>query len=375
MALLHTLRNAAVHMDALSDRARARLARARQARRPLLIEPYAGYGCAAGVTVGGRVLVDPGFTTPDAALGRWRNLAEMARRLESDEVPGARVEITFQGESTAVVADEEGHFRITLVPPQPQQLAGDCEVELRLLEPVPAGGGAVTARAPVHLVSPRARLGVISDIDDTVLRSHVTQRWKMLATLLTHNAHTRMPFAGVGALYRALHAGGSGADANPFFYVSSSPWNLHAMLREFLAVQGLPAGPLLLRDFGEHLLFGGPAHGLHKGARIDEILGAVPHLPFLLIGDSGEQDPEIYAEVARRHPQRVRAIYIRSVHRSPERRASVLELAALLAPLGVRMRVVEDSTAAAVDMAAAGWINPDAVADVRADARLDRAPP
>ncbi|HLL17332.1 MAG TPA: phosphatase domain-containing protein, partial [Rubrivivax sp.] len=314
MPLLHRLRNLAAGADALSDRARARLGRLRQNRRPLMVEPYAGYGSASGITFGGRVLVDEGFTQPDASHGRWRNLVELAKRLESDEVPGARVRIDFQGESTEVVADEEGRFRVDLVPPQPQLLQAVNVVQLELIDPASgASQAAPRAEAQVMIPLPSARFGVISDIDDTVLQSNVTRRWSMLKTLAINNAHSRKPFAGVAALYRALQAGASGAEGNPIFYVSSSPWNLYAMLREFLHVQQLPAGPLLLKDFGEHTLFSMNEHGEHKLARIEEVFAAYPALPFILVGDSGEQDPEIYAEVVKRHAQRVKAIYIRSV--------------------------------------------------------------
>jgi phosphatidate phosphatase APP1 len=156
------------------------------------------------------------------------------------------------------------------------------------------------------------------------------------------------------------------------FYVSSSPWNLYAMLREFLHVQQLPAGPLLLKDFGEHTLFSMNEHGEHKLARIEEVFAAYPALPFILIGDSGEQDPEIYAEVVRHHPQRVKAIYIRSVDTSAARLAAVDKLIVSVRASGAQLMLVPDSEFAAVHAAGEGWINPDAVAAVRADKRVDQ---
>ena len=373
MPLLPKLRNLAAGADALSDRARARLGRLRQNHRKLMIEPYAGYGSAAGITFGGRVLVDEGFVTPDASHGRWRNLVEIAKRLESDEVPGARVRINFQGQSTEVVADEEGRFRVDLVPAQPELLSAVNHVELELIDPAPAAGQP-TPRAQAQVIVPRpsARFGVISDIDDTVLQSNVMRRWTMLKTLATNNAHSRKPFAGVAVLYQALQAGASGEEGNPLFYVSSSPWNLYAMLREFLHVQELPAGPVLLKDFGEHTLFTMNEHGEHKLARIEEVFKAYPALPFILVGDSGEQDPEIYAEVVRHHPQRVKAIYIRSVDTSAARLAAVDRLIASVRASGAQLVLVPDSEFAAVHAAGEGWISPAAVAAVRADVRADK---
>ncbi len=374
MPLLQTLAAFAGRADALSDRARARLARIRRARRPLVIEPYAGYGSAGGVTVGGRVLVDEGWVAPRAGDSAWRNFAELAKRLESDEVPGARVRLSWQGQSTEVLTDEEGHFRGSLMPAQPQLLSASSHVELELVDPPPPAGTVVRARAEVFMPPASACFGVVSDIDDTVLHSHVTRRWKMLATLATSNAHSRKPFAGVAALYRALHAGARGDEGNPLFYVSSSPWNLHAMLREFLSVQNLPPGPLLLKDFGEHTLFAAGDHGGHKLARIEEVFAACPGLPFVLIGDSGEQDPEIYAEVVRRHPRRVKAIYIRSIDTSESRMAAIDGLVESVRHSGAQLVLVPDSGFAAVHAAGEGWIRPDAVAAVRADKRLDQPP-
>ncbi|HLL12976.1 MAG TPA: phosphatase domain-containing protein [Rubrivivax sp.] len=373
MPLLPKLRNLAAGADALSDRARARLGRLRQNHRKLMIEPYAGYGSAAGITFGGRVLVDEGFVTPDASHGRWRNLVEIAKRLESDEVPGARVRINFQRQSTEVVADEEGRFRVDLVPAQPELLSAVNHVELELIDPAPAAGQP-TPRAQAQVIVPRpsARFGVISDIDDTVLQSNVMRRWTMLKTLATNNAHSRKPFAGVAVLYQALQAGANGEEGNPLFYVSSSPWNLYAMLREFLHVQELPAGPVLLKDFGEHTLFTMNEHGEHKLARIEEVFKAYPALPFILVGDSGEQDPEIYAEVVRHHPQRVKAIYIRSVDTSAARLAAVDQLIASVRASGAQLVLVPDSEFAAVHAAGEGWISPAAVAAVRADVRADK---
>ena len=125
----------------------------------------------------------------------------------------------------------------------------------------------------------------------------------MILTIALSNARTRKPFKGVAAFYRALHAG-----VNPVFYVSKSPWNLYAPLVEYLEVQGLPLGPLMLRDFG----LASSRH--HKREAIEAILTTYPKLRFVLIGDSGEQDPEIYSAAScGAFPQRIRAIYIRSV--------------------------------------------------------------
>jgi phosphatidate phosphatase APP1 len=129
----------------------------------------------------------------------------------------------------------------------------------------------------------------------------------MILTVILSNEHTRKPFEGVAAFYRALQKGVSGAEANPIFYVSNSAWNLYTLLLEFLNLQNIPFGPLLLRDFGAHLFFSKDPRS-HKKSNIKMILDSFPHLPFVLIGDSGEQDPEIYRDVVKEFPTRIRVI-------------------------------------------------------------------
>jgi phosphatidate phosphatase APP1 len=130
---------------------------------------------------------------------------------------------------------------------------------------------------------------------------------RMIRQTITGSAITRSPFPGAAELYRDLSR-----DTNPVFYVSSSPWNLHSFLDAFLRHRDFPMGPLLLRD-----LLGGAAGREQKAQRIDEILELHPGLPFVLLGDSGEKDPEVYAETVRSHPGRILAVYIREVRLDP----------------------------------------------------------
>jgi phosphatidate phosphatase APP1 len=129
----------------------------------------------------------------------------------------------------------------------------------------------------------------------------------MIRQTFTGSALTRTPFPGAPDLYRDLAAG-----VNPVFYVSSSPWNLHAFLVAFLRHRGFPMGSVLLRD-----LLGTRAGREQKDGRLREVLDLHPQLPFVLIGDSAEKDPEIYADIVRAYPRRILAVYIREVRLDP----------------------------------------------------------
>ncbi len=319
-------------------------------RQPIIILPYLGYGTPHKLTVRGRVLEDEGFRPAADADGRWRNLIQFYKRLESDEVPGARL----RAGGTETLTDNEGYFRIEVEGAFP---AGWNEVKLELLHPASA-----QATARVLVPAAEAAFGLISDIDDTVVTSNVTSKMKMILTAALTNARTRKPFKGVAAFYRALHAG-----VNPVFYVSKSPWNLYAPIVEYLGVQGLPLGPVMLRDFG----FRTPKN--HKATEIENILNTYPALKFVLSGDSGEQDPEIYADIVRRFPDRVRAIYIRSVNL--KRVSEITELAAEVAKTGCQLVLAAQAEAAAVHAAAEGLIQASDLRAVRSDRESDEKSP
>jgi len=291
--------------------------------------------------------------------------------MESDEVHGAHVQARFRHLVAGTVADDEGHFEFRLELATPLDDAGWQRIDLELMDPKPRSGQTVSAAAQVLVPAATARFGLISDIDDTVLWSSVTNKLKMLAMLVRSNARTRKPFKGVAAFYRALRDGAGGHEDNPVFYVSSSPWNLYVPLVEFLSLHGLPSGPLMLRDFGDHLLFAGNEHRDHKLRCIEQVFLTYPELPFVLVGDSGERDPEIYAALVHEHPGRVRAIYIRSVDLDPSRIEAIDRLIDEVRHSGAQLVLVPDSEFAATHAAGEGLIAPAALVDVRADKRAD----
>ena len=343
----------------------------------LMAVPYLGFGNAKQLWIKGRVLDEQAFRDQTGDDSRWSNLLALYQRLESDEVAGARVRASFQGHTVETVTDKGGYFEFEITPAQ--ALGGGWHtVELELPDSRSDDGTPVRSQAEVIVPPPTARFGVISDIDDTVLWTNVTNKLNMALMLARSNAHTRKPFKGVAAFYRALQkgAGGAGGDeGNPVFYVSSSPWHLFGPLVEFLRVQGIPVGPLLLRELGLREVFKLTSHGNHKLEKIELILRFYPDMQFVLIGDSGEQDPEIYAEVVRRHPKSVRVIYIRNVNPDPSRIEALDKLIEEVSATGTQLILAPDSVFAAAHAAAEGLIDVERLASVRSDKREDDAKP
>jgi phosphatidate phosphatase APP1 len=323
------------------------------------IVAYRGTGTPTALGVRGRVLRNPPLPPGAAEHSAWENLLATVKRFETDEVPHARILARHEGVEQIITANEEGFFDARLHTREPVMRTQTWhEVELELLEPAPTDGP-VRVAAPVLVPTLGAAFGVISDIDDTVVKTNATDMLRMAREVFFGNAHTRLPFEGVSAFYRALRAGPLGTGENPLFYVSSSPWNLYDLLEEFFALHDIPPGPILLRDWGltsKELL--PTSHGPHKGAAIRELLATYPELPFVLIGDSGQEDPEIYADVMREFPGRIRAAYIRNVSVAEQRVSAIRSLARELAETDATLLLADDTISAARHAANEGWIDP-----------------
>jgi phosphatidate phosphatase APP1 len=331
---------------------------------------YRGYGTASRALVLGRVLEHTRIASAEASQSRWRNLLAMVQRIDADPLPFAKVRARLGGGATEIVADDEGFVR-RWIPAAGPLAAGEWhQVALEVMAG-PETPVASTAHLPARVLVPslRARLAVISDMDDTVLQSEITSFVRAARLMLLENARTRLPFPGVAAFYRALERGAAGNESNPIFYVSSSPWNLHDVIADFLDAQEIPVGPMLLRDWdiGREMM----RTREYKLSQIREIISTYPDLPFILVGDSGQEDPEIYGELVAEFPGRIRAIYIRNVSPHPERLTSIRALADRVSAAGSTLLLADDTLAAARHAAAHGWISEDTLSEIGEEKRAD----
>lgn len=331
---------------------------------PYHVVGYRGYGTATRALVLGRALQDKSIRAPDREHSRLSNLVSTIKRLESDPLPFARVKVSAGETSRVVVADDEGFLRAWISMDGRPALGNWREVRLELLDQPDHAPPHLhpVSTSPVLIPPAHARFGVISDIDDTVIQSEVTNFLRAAQIVLLENALTRLPFPGVAAFYRALVAGGGGSEENPLFYVSSSPWNLYDVVEGFLEAQSIPPGPLLLRDWDLSPSIG--EHGTHKSAAIHQILETYPSLPFILIGDSSQEDPEIYSSVVHEYPARVLAVYIRNVTPHPERLARIRELAAEVEKAGSALVLADNTLAAAQHGMERGFIAASTLAEI-----------
>ena len=339
---------------------------------PLEIVTYRSYGTVNRLYVKGRVLKAKLIPKSSDKDSIWNNLVNMYKRFESDEVPHAHLRINFQNQSYKVATDKEGYFRLDLqteVPMAYKEMWSEVIVEL-IEAPIPFSLG-LQSTAFVLIPPADAEYGIISDIDDTIVKTSATSLLAMARNTFFHNAHTRLPFAGVSEFYKALQLGRNGKRNNPFFYVSSSPWNLYDLLIDFLDLNDIPEGPLLLRDFGLDADKVSADHMGHKFMEISSILTAYPQLKFVLIGDSGQEDPTIYREIVRKFPGRILAVYIRDVQLADREKIAV-GISNELAGDQVEMIIVDNTVEAADHAAKSGLIYAEEIPKIIVDKKLDK---
>jgi phosphatidate phosphatase APP1 len=340
----------------------------------LRIQTFRGFGTDRDLFVRGRILQDLPIAPARLDDSLAKIFLDSFNRFESDEVPCARVRLSYSGTTNEVQADEEGYFQAWLNLPAPARppiariSQSKClTVRVELLEPQRSDLDQVQAEAQVLLPAKSCRFGVISDIDDTIIQTNVLHFWKMLVNMLFRSALTRRSFPGMAAFYRGLHQYRSEDPINPIFYVSTSPWNLYDLLEEYMAYQKFPPNPVMyLRDWGVHQGEILPTeHSKHKLDFILQVLRLYDPMRFLLIGDSSQQDPEIYTRLVERYSNRILGVYIREVTHNPQRIETILQLRRRITVKGIPLILTENSLEMAEHAAAQGWISPQALEEVR----------
>ncbi len=289
--------------------------------RPKIVA-YRAYGNQEYICVRGHVIEDKGMSPPRPNDSIWKNMLAMLKRFLNETLPHVALRIQIGNQVKEIQTNEKGYFQVQISNPQLE--CGWHQGEISLVKPSPEDQANIQTNFSILIPHPTS-YGVISDIDDTFLVSHATRYFKKIWLLLSRNAHTRKPFEGIVQFYQALHEGMIASQPHPFFYVSSSEWNLYDFIREFCRFQQMPDGVFLLKDLKVKLSdfwrSGGGDHS-HKVHKIREILKTYPDYPFILIGDNGQQDPENYRRIAQEFSSQIKLIYIRNVRR---KRASYVE--------------------------------------------------
>lgn len=297
---------------------RERRARARGLRPG--VTPYPGYGGVGWVRVLGRVLIVPPMphrhrSSTYASVRGWRSFAAVP-------VGYATVAVTIEGHTHDVFSDRGGVIDVVL----PARLAPGWQTLSMTVE----GGDPVETR--VFVVGPDVRFGIVSDIDDTVMVTALPRPLIAAWNSFVVDEHARQPVPGMAVMMDRLVRANPGS---PLIYLSTGAWNVAPTLLRFLSRHVFPPGALLLTDWG-------PTHDRwfrsgreHKTSNLRRLAEEFPNVRWLLVGDDGQHDDDIYTTFTREHSENVAAVAIR--------RLSPTE-----AVLAGGRTVVDDHTAAGV---------------------------
>ena len=286
---------------------------------PLQIITFQSYGTDTHFYVRGRALEDESIDLENQST--WHLILNTWKRFETDEIKNVEVNVKLpNGKILNTTTDESGYFKV--------------EENLEKLKTFTNDEGWISFelsynvvnlkrtiqnenRFPGELLIPseKAKFGVVSDIDDTILHTGVVSllKWRVIYNSIFKHVKNRTPLEGAADFYHKLHRGVSGENSNPIFYVSHSPWNLYRYLELFLKQNNFPKGPILLRSLSDFFKKKTQDEKPQKQKEIFNLLKTYPNLFFILIGDSGEHDPDIYMEIAKEFPDQILAIYLRSV--------------------------------------------------------------
>lgn len=276
------------------------------------VKVYNGFGHAHHIIIYGHV-----FTFSALARKRYThswiiNFFSLIRLFFVKPIPRARVRMKWGNQVLFGESELDGFFKFEWASDHEISF-GWHEVKVELLD---GKDEVITSGTGSFFVPHSTQYGFISDIDDTFLISHSASIFKRMYVLFTHNARSRKTFNDVVQHYQLLSgAHTSESEPNPFYYVSSSEWNLYDYIMEFARVNGMPKGVFLLNQIKRlHQIFKtGKTKHSGKFVRIVRILESFPHQRFILLGDSSQQDPHIYTSIAEKFPGKIHAVYIRDV--------------------------------------------------------------
>lgn len=273
------------------------------------IRVYRGFGGAEQLEIYGHVLSWGPLPATKYRKFAWFNMVALLRLFLVKPRAGAAVKLEWEGVTVEGMTEKDGFFHLSWKPVQmPAPGVYEIAVSITNVESSP-----VTTAKGVVFIPQHSRFGCISDIDDTFLVSHSATVLKRLYLLFTRNSHTRKPFEGVARHYRWLSGTG-----NPFFYVSSSEWNLYDFILEFSRFNDLPQGIYLLSQIKQlhQLLKSGQQKHATKFTRISRILKHYPDMRFVLLGDDTQEDPNIYKALTEHFSSQIIAVYLRHVRES-----------------------------------------------------------
>ena len=316
--------------------------------RGMHVVVYRGFVADGVAKVRVRVVETPELPG-DSRIPYWDVAQSNLRRHAALAIVGVEVELRIGKHTANEITDDHGFANFSLPVPNLRVGWHDAHAVTTPIE----GGESASGTGRVIKPSLKAPFLVISDIDDTILLTGLTEGVTMVTRTVLREADKRRAIPGMSSLYRGLARGvanrAGGHKPEPtFFYVSTGSWSFYPLLQQFVGMRAFPQGPMFLTDWGPTERYLRRSGAEHKRTAIRRLFEAYPTMQFVLIGDSGQRDGLTYEEMAREFPGRVRLIIIRQVGDDDEGRNSELrERCETLRAEAIPMHLVPDASHAA----------------------------
>jgi phosphatidate phosphatase APP1 len=287
------------------------------------VKVYHGYGHTHNLVVYGHVFRFKAKTRQIYSDNFFVNILHLLKLFMLRPYPFVKVRLQFYGQTIYGHTEYDGFFRFEWKA-EKNIVAGWHGVKVEALG---KNDMVLATNEGLVYVPHITQFAFISDIDDTIMISHSATFLRRLRELFIKNPHTRKTFAEAQQHYSLLALAHTNAgQPNPFFYVSSSEWNLYDYLVETFRFNRLPEGAFLLNQIKrwKDLIKTGKTGHEGKLIRVMRILDAFPNQRFVFFGDNSQHDPTIYTTIASKYPKNIEAIYIRNVRKEKEGEAKNL---------------------------------------------------
>ncbi|RZK41622.1 MAG: DUF2183 domain-containing protein [Pedobacter sp.] len=304
------------------------------------VKVYHGYGHTHNLVLYGHAFKYRAKTKQVFSDRLWVNITHLLKLFILKPFPFARVRLHFYSQTVYQTAEADGFFRFEWKATH-EIAAGWHDVKVEVL----GEENEVLSESSGKIYVPHiTQYAFISDIDDTIMISHSATIGRRLRELFIKNPRTRKTFSDVKIHYQLLaNAGAIEKQPNPFFYVSSSEWNLYDYLVETFRFNELPEGAFLLNQIKKwkDLIKTGKTGHEGKLLRVMRIIDAFPKQKFIFLGDNSQQDPAIYHTIAEKYHENIVAVYIRNVRAS--RLSQTKELLAKMEEKGIKTCLFKSS--------------------------------
>jgi phosphatidate phosphatase APP1 len=258
------------------------------------------------VVIAGRALEKHTFQKETEKDNWFQNLWRKAKRFNNREIKKEPVTAVIGEKTYVVTGDKEGYFNFDI---QTKKALRPGYQKIKLQLP----GNPSFSQCNAAIFGNKKYVGIISDVDDTVIVSHVTKKMKLLANTFFKNYKQRKAVPGMAERFRKILGQNPSHAPSALFFLSGSPNQLSAGIEKFLAYHHFP----------KHILLTKKIHGKasvslfeqfhYKTKKIETLIKMYPKMKWVLFGDSGENDKEVYAYIRKKYPDKVKDIFIRDV--------------------------------------------------------------